>query len=133
MGSSKMTPPGLKLLFVCQLAHLLLSAENQEDKPDGKERGYIMPGLSGLPYRPTYGSGSGYSRYWDFGQFGNNPGLYNTLLQSPSYPLVYRPSALIRPPVQSYQPNVGPTNLLAGQTGARAANSEWFNVTGTDV
>ena len=35
--------------------------------------------------------------------------------------------------MQGYQPNVGPTNLLAGQTGLRAANSEWFNVTGTDV
>ena len=49
-------------------------------------RGYVMSGLNGLPYRPSYGPGSGYSRYWDFGQFGNNPGLYNTLLQSPSYP-----------------------------------------------
>ena len=47
-------------------------------------RGYIMPGLNSLPYRPTYGSG--YSRYWDFGQFGSNPGLYNTLMQTPSYP-----------------------------------------------
>ena len=36
--SSKMTPRGLKFLFICQLAHLLLCAENQEDKPDGKER-----------------------------------------------------------------------------------------------
>ena len=35
--------------------------------------------------------------------------------------------------MQGYQPNVGPTNLLAGQSGLRAANSEWFNVTGTDV
>ena len=52
-------------------------------------RGYIMTGLNGLPYRPTYGSGGsglGLSRYWDFGQFGNNPGLYNTLMQAPSYP-----------------------------------------------
>ena len=52
-------------------------------------RGYIMPGLNGLPYRPTYGSagsGLGFSRYWDFGQFGNNPSLYNTLMQTPSYP-----------------------------------------------
>merc|ERR1719458_888071 len=127
-----MTPRGLKLLFVCQLVHLLL-CENQEDKPDGKERGFVMTGLNGLPSRPTYGSGGsglGYSRYWDFGQFGNNPGLYNTLMQTPCYPLVYRPSAVIRPPVQvqGYQPNVGPTNLT--QTGLRAAISEWFNVTG---
>ena len=35
--SYKMTPRGLKLLFVCQLVHLLLS-ENPDDKPDGKER-----------------------------------------------------------------------------------------------
>ena len=52
-------------------------------------RGFVMTGLNGLPSRPTYGSGGsglGYSRYWDFGQFGNNPGLYNTLMQSPSYP-----------------------------------------------
>ena len=50
-------------------------------------RGYVMTGLNGLPYGPTYGSGGsglGYSRYWDFGQFGNIPGLYNT----PSYPWV---------------------------------------------
>ena len=36
--------------------------------------------------------------------------------------------------MQGYlQPNIGTTNLLAGQTGLRGANSEWFNVTGTDV
>ena len=32
---------------------------------------------------PATNNLNGYTRYWDFGQFGNTNGLYNTLMQTP--------------------------------------------------
>ena len=43
-------------------------------------RGYVTVAM-----RPALDSSPGYLRYWDFGQFGNSPGLYNTLVQTPAY------------------------------------------------
>ena len=61
-------------------------------------RAYTIVGLSGLNSLSGLGSSSGalgvnlvpsnnispgFTRYWDFGQFGNTNGLYNTLMQAP--------------------------------------------------